>query len=92
MYANIESQVALLNFYYDFERNTNEALKIAKELTEKYPNNPYFRKYLGRCYVSLGDLALYESTWRAILVDYIQGKEGYDEFTAREALYYISYL
>lgn len=91
MYANIESQVALLNFYYDFERNTNETLKIAKELTEKYPNNPYFRKYLGRCYVSLGDLALYESTWRAILVDYIQGKEGYDEFTAREALYYIGY-
>ena len=91
LYANVESKVALLNFYYDFEGNANEAIKIAKELNERYPKNPYFKRYLGRCYVSLGDLAKYESTWRELLVDYIQGKEGYDEYSAREALYYVGY-
>lgn len=89
LYADVEAKVALLNFYYDFEGNTSEAIKIASELNEKYPNNPYFQRYLGRCYVSLGNTGKYESTWREILVNYVQKKDGYDEYSAREALYYI---
>jgi tetratricopeptide (TPR) repeat protein len=88
-YANIEAKVILLQLYYDFEKNYAEAFKIAEELNTKYPNNPMFHRYYGRCLVSNGRIDEYEKTWRDILKRYIDKQPGYDVSTAREALYYI---
>lgn len=88
-YASVEARVVLLQLLYQFERNYREALNVALELQEKYPNNSYFKKYAGRCYAALGDLANQETVWRDVLNNFIDKKPGYDNNAAREALYYV---
>lgn len=90
-YAKIEAKVVLLQIYYDddFERKRREALVYATDLFNSYPNNPYFHRYYGRCLVSLGYLDKWEATWREALLRVMRKKTGYDNKTAREAMYYI---
>jgi tetratricopeptide (TPR) repeat protein len=91
MFAYVEAKVVLLQVYYSYEKNYDECLKLSLSLHETYPNNAYFYRYLGRCYVTTGQPAKWEQTWRQILLRYIDKQPGYDEVTAREALYYIGY-
>jgi tetratricopeptide (TPR) repeat protein len=88
-YASVEAQVALLQIYYSFENNSFEALKIAQELTSKYPQNAYFHRYLGRCYIRMGMSSDAETTWRDILMKSMKKQTGYNNITAREATYYV---
>jgi tetratricopeptide (TPR) repeat protein len=88
-YAATEAKVVLLQVYYSFEKNYYPALKISQELTQDYPMNPYFHRYLGRCYVVNGMYDMMDTTWREILMRCINKQTGYDYMTAREALYYV---
>ncbi len=88
-YASVEAKVVLLQIYYQWEEDYPKAFNIAYELFTKYPNNPYFERYLGRCYVCLGMRDKWEATWRDAIEKCIQKKTGYDRVTAREALYYV---
>jgi tetratricopeptide (TPR) repeat protein len=88
-YASMEAKVVLLQIYYQFEKNYYETIHLGEDLVKKYPNNPYFQRYLGRAYVSTGMRDKWEPLWRDILVRYINNQPGYDDMTAREALYYI---
>ncbi len=88
-YAPIEAKVALLTTYYQFEHDFKEALRYAEELNISFPNNSYFHRYLARCYVRLGRMSDWEEEWREILKRRLAEKPGYDNTTAREALYYI---
>ena len=88
-YAATEAKVVLLQIYYQFEKNYQKSLAAAKELNKMYPNNPYFHKYLGRSYVTTGDLNNWDRTWREILRRYIKKKPGYSKSIAREACYYV---
>ena len=89
-YASTEAKVALMQVYYSFENKSWEALDIAKSLFEKYPNNPYFKKYYARCLVRTGDYSNFEMYWRDILKDCIDKKFGYNNDLAREGMYYIA--
>ncbi len=89
-YASVEAKVVLMQVYYTFEKRSWEALDIAKELFEKYPNNPYFKKYYARCLVRTGDYTNFEKYWREILKDCIDKKFGYNNDLARESMYYIA--
>lgn len=88
-YANVEAKLVLLQIFYDFEKDFYSAYDLAKELIEKYPNNPVFQRYYGRCLVSLYYLDEWEKHWKMIFDWYNQRKPGFDMLTAREALYYI---
>ncbi len=88
-YAKVEAMLVLLQIYYDFEKDYYSAYELAKELVQKYPNNPLFQRYYGRCLVSLYYLDEWEQHWRKILDWCNQKKIGFDLLTAREALYYI---
>lgn len=88
-YASVEAQVVLLQIYYSFENNSFEALQIAKELNLKYPQNSYFQRYLGRCYIRLGMSYEAEDTWKEILTKSLKKKTGYNYITARESTYYL---
>ena len=88
-YAQTEAKVVLLQVYYQFEKNPQEALKVATELNTKYPNNPYFHRYLGRINVQMGYMQQAEEVWKDILNKFKEKKYAYDTYTAREALYYI---
>lgn len=88
-YANVEAEVILLQVYQQFDRDFQKLLPLARSLHERYPNNPYFHRYLGRAYISMGPADSAEATWREILNHVLDGRFGYDKKTAREALYYV---
>lgn len=88
-YAGTEAKVILMQIYYQFEKTPQYAYQLAQELTKAYPDNPYFQKYLGRCQIQLGLNAEAEATWRDVVNKCIAKKQGYDQQTAREALYYV---
>lgn len=90
-YAAVEAKVVLLQIYYTFEKDTRKAIETAKELFAEYPNNPYFHRYLGRGYVRQGNTKKYEEIWREVVIRCLDGWNGYDRMTAREALYYVGY-
>ena len=52
-YAKTEAKVSLLQAYFQFEKNPSEALKVAQDLLNQYPQNPYFHRYVGRCQVMM---------------------------------------
>lgn len=88
-YAATEAKVSLLQVWYQFEKNALEALPVAMDLYTRYPKNPYFHRYVGRCQVQLGMWNEMEQTWRNIVNRCISKSVGYDQQTAREGLYYV---
>lgn len=88
-YASIEAKAILISAYFTFERDAQKAYPFAHELATRFPRNPEFQRALGRCLVRLGRLDTMEVVWRNVLVNYMDKAFGYDEFAAREALYYI---
>ncbi|HRP01082.1 MAG TPA: tetratricopeptide repeat protein [Candidatus Kapabacteria bacterium] len=88
-YAAVEARVILLQIYYSFEKDNDLAESSAEELFTKYPNNAYFHRYLARILVRKGKYDEFEQMWRDILVRVMDKKIGYDNLTAREAMYYI---
>ncbi len=88
-YANVEAKTQLMAILYNDEKRPAEAIEYARELTTTYPNNPYFKRYYGRCLVHLGPLDSMEQVFRELLLGYMNKQLGFDEHTAREALYYV---
>lgn len=88
-YSNVEAEVALMQIYYSFEKDFDQAFYYANDLFTRFPKNPYFHKYLGKCYVKQGKWAEIEETWRDIVKKCLARELGYDNLTAREGLYYV---
>lgn len=88
-YTSVEAEVALMQIFYSFEKDFDQSFYYANDLFTRFPRNPYFHRYLGRCYVKLGKWDLIEETWRDIVKRCLKRELGYDNLTAREGLYYI---
>jgi tetratricopeptide (TPR) repeat protein len=88
-YARVEAQYFLLQTYFLYEKDYLRAFELARALHERYPKNPVFHRYLGRCYVTLG-------RWEEVFRVFTEVEErfrnrqiGYDVFDGREAHYYL---
>ncbi len=88
-YASVEAKVVLVQAYFDFEKNSLEAVEFAKDLHMQYPRNPAFQRAYGRCLVSLGPIDSAAVLWRDVLNRCLDKWPGYNRNAAREALYYI---
>ncbi len=88
-YASVEAKTVLLQIYYSFEHDNDFAHAMAQELFDTYSNNAYFHRYFGRVLVRKGLTSEFENVWRKILINCMDKKFGYDNLTAREAMYYI---
>jgi tetratricopeptide (TPR) repeat protein len=88
-YTKIEAMVVLLQLFYSFENDYKSALEWANKLHGLYPRNPYFHRYLARCYNRLGKWDSLEYHWREIVTRSINRMEGYNNKTAREGCYYV---
>jgi hypothetical protein len=88
-YSSVEAEVALMQVFYSFEKDFDQAFYYANDLFTRFPRNPYFHRYLGRCYVKLGRWDMIESTWREVIKRCLKRQLGYDNLTAREGLYYV---
>ena len=54
-YAHVEAKYFLMQLFYQFESDLARALTLAQELSRRYPDNMLFHRYVGRCYVSMGN-------------------------------------
>lgn len=88
-YAAVEAKFFLLNLYYQFEDDYNEALIYAKPLHEKFPDNPTFQKYVGRIYVKRGDYKTASKYFGDVRKKCNANMPGYNEVLLREAEYYL---
>lgn len=88
LYADVEATIVLLQIYYQFEKDWDNALRIAEKLTKRFPNNPFFQKYLGRLLYIKGNFDAAEKVWYKLLLKGSKKTYGYDDLLAREAMYY----
>jgi len=88
-YSNVEAMVALMQAYYFFENDYNNAFFWIEKLYNKYPNNPYFHRYYARCLNKFGKWNELEEVWREIVKRSISRMEGYNNKTALEGLYFV---
>jgi tetratricopeptide (TPR) repeat protein len=88
-YARVEAKYFLLQNYFMYEKDFPKAMAIAVELNRKYPENPVFHRYLGRCYVSVGRLGEANDVFLDIEKRYRKKQMGYDDYDGREAFYYL---
>ncbi len=88
-YARVEASYFLMQNLFMFEKDYPKALEIARTLHARYPGNPVFYRYLGRCDVSTGLLSDAQVVFEEILRRAEQKELGYDRYDEREAHYYL---
>ena len=88
-YARTEASYFLLQSYFLYEKDYFQALTIAQSLHARYPRNPLFHRYVGRCHVSLGQWSDANRIFLEVERRYTAKQAGYDAYDAREAYYYL---
>ncbi len=88
-YARTEAAYFLLQSYFLYEKDYFQAITIAQSLHARYPRNPLFHRYVGRCYVSLGQWSDAYRIFLEVERRYTAKQTGYDAYDAREAYYYL---
>jgi len=88
-YARVEANYFLMQNYFLYEKDFVKALAISAELNKKYPQNPVFHRYLGRCYISLGRLGEANDVFLEVAKRFRKKQLGYDDYDGREAYYYL---
>jgi len=94
-YSRTEAKYVLCDVNLVFEKNYVESEKYALELTGMYPENPVYRKFLGRSYVGEAKWVLSIPLWLDVLARNDSGKSGFNsKYVRQEACYYlaVSYL
>ncbi|MBS1552508.1 MAG: hypothetical protein JST15_10635 [Bacteroidetes bacterium] len=88
-YAKTEAKYVLAYLNVIYEKNYYEAELYAKSLTEEFPENPVFEKYLGNSYVGQGKWNEALSVWKSVIEKIDSNKTGYGSvFLKRESNYY----
>ena len=87
-YASVEASYFLLQIYYFYEKDYNQALSFALDLHGKFPANMVFHRYCGRSYVALNNWDMARSEFAEIAARARSGARGYTPPVEREAEYY----
>jgi tetratricopeptide (TPR) repeat protein len=88
-YAGIEAAYFLMQILYFNEKNYGEGYTLAKELTERFPRNPLFKRYYGRFAVGLNRWNTAHEVFTEVKQQFDNGVFGYSLPAGREANYYI---
>ncbi len=88
-YAKTEATYFLMQNYFVFEKDYLKSLELAKQLHTRYPRNPLFHRYLGRCLVSVGFLSEANEVFLEIEKRFYERQSGFDVYDGREAYYYL---
>jgi tetratricopeptide (TPR) repeat protein len=88
-YAAVETAYFLMQICYAYERDYTKALGLAQSLHTRFPGNMVFHKYVGRCYVVMGNYQRGEEVFAEIQAKVRRGDRGYTPAVEREAVYYL---
>jgi tetratricopeptide (TPR) repeat protein len=86
-YAGTEATYFLMQTYYFYERDYAKVLELARKLTDRFPNNMIFHRYLGRAYAAMANWPMAESVLKDIVARCRRGQRGYTANIEREATY-----
>ena len=89
LYTKVEAKYALLEILANNEKDWGDALVIAEELYNKYPNNPDFHKYYARALYYEGKYEQSDKEWRLLLKRVKSRQFGYELSLVRQGLYYL---
>ncbi len=88
-YASTESAYFLLQLEFNYEKRYDDALQLASGLAGRYPDNPLFQRYVGRCQAALGRWEEMNATFSDIQRRVKEKRTGYLPATEREAQFYL---
>jgi hypothetical protein len=90
-YTRTEAQYFLMRIYED-EKQTLEALQIARNLSQTYPDNPFFQRYYARMAYSSGLFDEAEKTSLNLMERLERGDVGYEATAGRYACFFLAYI
>ncbi|MEX2116248.1 MAG: hypothetical protein WEB37_05125 [Bacteroidota bacterium] len=88
-YASVEATYFLVQNYFLYEKDFTKALGLAGGLNKRYPRNPVFLRYVGRCNISLGRWDEAFRVFSEVISRTTERQTGFDATDAREAYYYL---
>jgi hypothetical protein len=91
-YANREAAYFLIQIFINYEKRYGEALPLAAELHNQFPDNPVYHRYVGRSYAAVNDWTDTRTTYAEILACANRHKFGYGVSDEREAHYYLGLM
>jgi tetratricopeptide (TPR) repeat protein len=91
-YTGTEAKFFLMKIYASEDGNTEEAIKLAKSLAEKYPDNAYFQRFYARLLFVQGHFSMAERVSLDILHKLDQKMPGYEAVSGRYASYILAYI
>lgn len=88
-FIQTEAAYFLLQIYYVFENDREKSLHYARWLREQHPRNSFFHTFEGRVYARWGDWRRTREVFTDVLQHYRNGRTGYNEAAAEQALYFL---
>lgn len=89
-YSKTEAAVTLAYIHLSYEKNYIEALNYVNSLVSRYPDNPVFGRFLGKCYVGTNNYGAGVQQYRSMLQKADSNVTGYNNnFMRREFNYYL---
>ena len=91
-YTRIEAIYFLMRIKAFEEQKTYDALRLGKQVFQKYPNNAYFHRFYSQMLYTIGQYQEAESVSQEILKRISEGQTGYEEVSGRYASFYIGHI
>jgi tetratricopeptide (TPR) repeat protein len=91
-YTRIEAIYFLMRIKAFEEQKTYDALRLGKQVFQKYPNNAYFHRFYAQMLYTIGQYQEAESVSQEILKRISEGQTGYEEVSGRYASFYIGHI
>ncbi len=89
-FVSTEAAYTLLQIHFLFEKDYHAAMRYAKWLRARHPDNSIFQLYEGRIHERLGRFREAELVFRSVLLRHDQGQSGYTDAMAERALYLLA--
>jgi tetratricopeptide (TPR) repeat protein len=89
-YLQAEAAYFLLQIYYLYEQDYTQSRQFVSWLRRRYPDNAFFHTMEGRVYARFGHAEEADRVFQAVMRRYGQGRTGYNDAAAEQALYYLA--
>jgi len=92
-FSKTEATTALCYIHINYEKNYAEAQKYAFKISNQYPDNPVFERFLGKCLVGLAWWSKGDSLYRNMMIKIDSNKPYYNNsYVKRETNYYLGMI
>lgn len=91
-YTRIESIYFLMRIKAFEEQKTYDALRLGRQIFEKYPNNAYFHRFYAQMLYTTGQYQQAEVVSQEILKRITEDQIGYEDVSGRYASFYLAHI